>query len=315
VASKAAQRVLFENVASKLRAFTKASCYAITRKDVIRHGGTSLLKTYGYTVSNIVKSLYPSYDWIEWKFGSVPDYYWNSDNNQRAFFDDLAERLTLYCLDDWYTVTHRRMRELGATGILYNRFNDSVSCALEHIYPEHEWKLWRFSRKPNRFLEDDYIKSMIDKVAHRLNVKAPRDWEKFSIKELKQSGLLELVDSPHLESVLPPRLYKLIKNPKNIVPVRRESPTREWGYWFSKSNIANFVRYAEQKLNITSCQEWYRVSAFTLLSIGGGGIAHSFGSVLRWYYPTFPWLGKIVGGRMKKSKQWQLRKYTHSLFV
>ena len=47
-------------------------------------------------------------------------------------------------MDDWYNVTQEDIQKNGGIALLQQHSN-SPSKALQNIYPEHDWELWRFS--------------------------------------------------------------------------------------------------------------------------------------------------------------------------
>ncbi len=102
--------------------------------------------------------------------------YWKNINNQRAFFDNLAVKLSilLKCyliwltvyyikqLEDWYYVRISQVCQLGGRTIM-ERYKGSLMKALRAVYPHYDWKTYRFSRPHNVppgksfFSKDQYL--------------------------------------------------------------------------------------------------------------------------------------------------------------
>ena len=67
-------------------------------------GGTRLLYLYHNSVSQSLFSAYPEYDWLPWKFGSVPKHFWENAKNQRNFVEWAGKELKIKEMSDWYNV-------------------------------------------------------------------------------------------------------------------------------------------------------------------------------------------------------------------
>jgi hypothetical protein len=66
----------------------------------------------------------------------VPNNYWTSIDNQRAFVNQLRETLNITNLDDWYNVTTAEFRKSGGNGLL-QYYKGSISRMLQKVYPEY----------------------------------------------------------------------------------------------------------------------------------------------------------------------------------
>ena len=72
-------------------------------------GGGLLALKYNFSPTALVQAVYPEYNWIPWKFQRIPLNYWNNSiENQRKYFDSLAQQLGLKEMSDWYKV-HRKV--------------------------------------------------------------------------------------------------------------------------------------------------------------------------------------------------------------
>src|SRR5688500_5103672 len=92
--------------------------------------------------------------------------------DNRRFFDWLGEQLGYKHMDDWYRVTLKDIYKHGGKGILYRCYNGSPSKALQTVYPEHNWTLWRFGRTPKGFWEkSENRRNFFDWLAHHLGFK------------------------------------------------------------------------------------------------------------------------------------------------
>jgi hypothetical protein len=109
---------------------------------------------YNNSLCKALQTIYPEHKWEMWKFKQSPKHYWDDIKNQRIFFDSVAKKLGIEKMEDWYTVKNRDVRDLKVDGVL-SRYRGSLIRALKSIYPEYEWKEWRFFRTTHHFWKDE----------------------------------------------------------------------------------------------------------------------------------------------------------------
>jgi hypothetical protein len=73
-------------------------------------------------------------NWIPWRFAQVSKNYWQDINNQREYFEWIANKLGLKELDDWYSVTAEDFEKEGRS-ILSRYYGRSIVRALQAVYP------------------------------------------------------------------------------------------------------------------------------------------------------------------------------------
>jgi hypothetical protein len=56
--------------------------YNVTTVDLRHRGGVALLGQYGHNMYNILSTLYPQHEWLEWQFKSVTQGFWDNFSNQ-----------------------------------------------------------------------------------------------------------------------------------------------------------------------------------------------------------------------------------------
>ena len=54
---------------------------------------------------NLMKSVYPNYKWLPWKFKQTPNGFWKDINNVKEYMNWLSEILDIKTMEDWYKVT------------------------------------------------------------------------------------------------------------------------------------------------------------------------------------------------------------------
>lgn len=94
------------------------------------------------------------------RFASVtspkPAGHWNKVRNQKIRLKSIAKTLMIktwwmpsnlsyFIREDWYNVSVIDVKSNGGTGLLA-RYNFSLYRCLKTVYPEHDWKVWKFSK-------------------------------------------------------------------------------------------------------------------------------------------------------------------------
>src|ERR1700679_3808712 len=84
--------------------------YQVKAKDIIQHGGTSLLNKFGNSPSKLISSTFPNFKWNINKFKSMPHLnfmphgYWNDIHNQKVKLNEIGKMIGIKKIEDWYRV-------------------------------------------------------------------------------------------------------------------------------------------------------------------------------------------------------------------
>lgn len=68
--------------------------------------GSSILRRYGNSLKNALKSIYPEYKWDDSKFPQVPTGFWKDPAIQKQSLEAIGKKLGVEKLDDWYSVKY-----------------------------------------------------------------------------------------------------------------------------------------------------------------------------------------------------------------
>lgn len=119
--------------------------YHITVNDVIAtEGGKALLNLYGGSLVKALRSVYPYYIWRVWNFKHLPFAYWDDFKHHRQLFDSIADELGINELNEWYKVKQKDIKKM-ADYVIHKYYQGSSIRAIQSIYPEYPWQLWKFS--------------------------------------------------------------------------------------------------------------------------------------------------------------------------
>lgn len=80
--------------------------------EVVENGGSSLLQSIG-GLANLLKRVYPHYDWKPWKFDKAAQNSWENESNRRDFFNALVSDFNIKNWRDWYSITKEKIVEYG----------------------------------------------------------------------------------------------------------------------------------------------------------------------------------------------------------
>src|SRR5260221_6524433 len=104
--------------------------------------------------------------------------------NNIAFLTWLGKHLGFKEMEDWYNVTKMDFVKNGGSKLLDNY--GQCSSIVRSIYPEYDWRLWRFERVPKGFWnEKKNQKEFMDWFGIQLGFKEMKDYYKITIKEVK----------------------------------------------------------------------------------------------------------------------------------
>jgi hypothetical protein len=93
-----------------------------------------------------------------WRFKKVPEGFWKDLVNQRNYIQWLAKELKITNMEDWYKVKHRDLRQIDS-GMLQTCYGNSLPNALKTLYPDYDWKPWKFTQVPKGKLKETYLMS------------------------------------------------------------------------------------------------------------------------------------------------------------
>lgn len=87
----------------------KEQWYSIRPQDFSDNGGQGLIHKFDYSVSKLVRFLYPDHPWMDWRFvdGNVSDLSWSLRENRLAFLEWAFVELKLdptQGLEAWYGI-------------------------------------------------------------------------------------------------------------------------------------------------------------------------------------------------------------------
>ncbi len=192
----------FDWVSSQLKIQSLEDWYNIRVSDIQAFSGGSLLNNYyGGSLIKALQNLYPNYKWQPWKFKKANHGYWNQPLSHRSFFDNLAQELNIQLHsassstdsslsrsppEGWYSIQSNLVYQYGGKGLLNSHYGNSLFRALQSVYPEYDWKPWRFQQPTRGYWEKSLLsdqREYLDWITReRLKLERPSDWQYITLQ-------------------------------------------------------------------------------------------------------------------------------------
>ena len=132
---------------------TMEDLYKINIKVIQKNGSVTLLLYYNSSISTLITSIYPNYNWLIWKFQRVPIGYWEDIKHQKEYMEWLKLELGYTTPEDWYKISKKVLQNNYGGGIL-KHYNNSPIKLITSIYPNYNWVIWKFIVVPNAYWKD-----------------------------------------------------------------------------------------------------------------------------------------------------------------
>ena len=165
----------------------------LTTNQVILNGGKGLLRHYNGSLKKALIALFPREEKnptldtnnLLGRVKKEPKY-WKNPTNQRKFLEHVSQELGFkdFNEENWYSVKTKDILQLGGKGLL-NRYDGSLIKALQHVYPEKEWHVWKFHQVPKNFWEvDTNVFGYLQWLSKSLGISHLDDWYSVSYEQI-----------------------------------------------------------------------------------------------------------------------------------
>jgi hypothetical protein len=270
-------------------------------------GGVQQKRNSFLYLSQLLRDVYPAHEWLEWRFKRVSSAYWNVLSNQRAFFDWFEKRAGIDTKEKWYNVKMEAIEAAGGAlqnlgyigefhadsfvfigyGLLSHKYRNSIASALSSIYPEHNWKIWKFHRVPRSFWKQKTTqRAFLDDCAVTLGLWDSADGrkalEKWYHVDPKQITALDggSVLALHQKSMVLALCYAYSEHEwKEWLFTKSKVPQN---FWNLPSNRRRYMDWlASERLEFDPVKEpsrWYKITHDVIhKNFGGGLISFHYG--------------------------------------
>ena len=281
-----------KSVSERLNIKNMEDWYKVSLKDITNCGGSTLVNMYESHIK-LIENVYPNYNWLPWKFNSVPNGYWEDRNNVIKYMNWLSNELHVNKYEDWYNVKYEDIVNNHGISIL-SQFQNSHIKLITAIYNNYDWLPWKFNSVPKRYWEDknNVIKYM-NWLSNELHINKYEDWYNVSREDILNkygNSLLGMYNNSHI------KLITTIYNDYDWLPWMFKSSPRK--YWEDKNNVVKYMNWLANKLNINKNEDWYKVTQQDIINNYGSGLIKKYN-----YSPT-----KLIVNTIDNYK-WDLFKF------
>jgi very-short-patch-repair endonuclease len=180
--------------------------YGISQEIIYRNFGRGLIKLHNSSPQQLLKCIYPDYEWIPWKFKSVGPKFWDDLNNHKLYMEWLFEELGYNSMEDWYGISQDLITKNRGCGLINLHYNGSPSLMVKTIYSGYKWEDSRF----NCYKGEVFLHNYLLTLNFQIQTQCKFNWCKneltnkylpfdFGIEELKI--LIELDGRQHFEQL------------------------------------------------------------------------------------------------------------------
>jgi very-short-patch-repair endonuclease len=246
--------------------------------DIINyHTGTGFSHKYNGSIHNILKNIYPEYNWIPWKFSFCPNNYWDDIINHKKYTDWLFKELKYETMEDWYNIKTFILKEKRGYTLLVKKYNGSIKKMLKNIYPKYNWDKTKFNylkgeKICNEFLSKNYKNLTWGFetewcISEKTNKYYPFD---FCLEEFKL--IIEIDGGQHFIQVgkwnSPEetrkrdkyKMEKALENGYSVVRILQEDIYRNKNEW--ENNLKNSIKYYDRPQIIFLNKEYEKYSEY-----------------------------------------------------
>lgn len=148
------QRQFFDWISKELN-ISNNDWIDIKKSQIIELGGGFVLNQYFQgDLSKALQTIYPEKSFQSFKLENVSEVsIWDDLSKQRELFDRLGIQLGVATMEDWYQVKPSDLTSKART-ILEECYDGILYRALSSIYPNFQWKFWKFSFVPRSLWSD-----------------------------------------------------------------------------------------------------------------------------------------------------------------
>jgi len=210
--------------------------------------------------------------------------FWSSKENQIEYLKWLGVILNVNTADEWYGVSNTEFVSNNGKELL-SMYQGSPSELVMSVLPEHDWKLWMFKTTPHGLWSSkENQRKYMKWLFSVLKMKKMDDWYGVTVESFTSNYGSELLS-----------LYE--GYPSGLIMA--SFPEHDWnpwmfevvskGFWSSKENQIEYLKWLGVILNVNTADEWYRVSRDAFEQNNGKNLMELYkGSVEHLISSSFP---------------------------
>ena len=239
--------------------------YKCSKTNLIKLGGKNLFLKFNDTIDLLNFIYEDNHKFYFWKLNVVPKGYWDDINKQKEYMNWIYKKLEFKSMEDWYNLTYQQIyKNYGYS--LTERYKNYPYGILKNIYPEYDWKPWKFTKIFSNLWEDrEIINKYRDYLSKIMNIKEIEDWYNTSQEIIIKnygSGLIKKCGS-------------LINFLRTFYP---NYNWLEWklkkieNFWYSIDNQRKYMDWLFKELGYKEIEDWYKTTILIFNKNRGCGI-------------------------------------------
>lgn len=178
--------------------FTKhEDWYAIGYSDF----NSSFLRRFGGSRQKILKTFFPDYDCLPWKFNNVENGIWKNRQTRLKYFKWLGKILGYKKPEDWYRVKFKDFKDNYGEVLVGLHYDFSPYKFIQDMTPDFDFELRKFDRVPAKYWHDvENRKKAVIKLGIDLGIHDMDEWYNVSAEDFRQNGMAAILKSAYANS-------------------------------------------------------------------------------------------------------------------
>ena len=246
---------------TKLELKNKEDWKKITKKEINKHGGESLLKKYSIFQLKCFACPEVEQNYFKESNKNQKDLkYWEDKENIKNFLNKLKLKLNLKKFEDWEKITNKQIIKEGGNNLLKKyKINELKAIG----FPEGNFTSKKTSGYWNK---NENIANFINKLREKLNLETINDWNKLNLIQIRSLGGRGLLNKYSLYEI------KCLGNKEGKDIYKKSILKKENGYWKNDENFENIIGEIKEKLNLNSFEDWNLLTGKQIKEIDLGKI-------------------------------------------
>lgn len=268
--------------------------YTVGYDEFLKKGGRGLIARHKSSFIDMLRHVFPDHSWDPTRLANKPRNYWSSLENQRNFLIDLGSKLGIKEGDfsAWYGISGDQVAKDGGRALL-EHYNNSISELLMSVFPEYNWDISQFLKKPRNYWKSPLKKrEFLVEVGKKMGIEEGdlEAWYKVSSEDLAKHGAMYLLVL-HKSSLS--TLLRAVFSEHNWDLAKFEARPRN--FWSSQERQRSFMVEVGKKFGIIEgdYDKWLDIRSEDISREGGAGLLMQFNgnlsALLKAIFPEHNW--------------------------
>lgn len=218
------------------------------------------------------------------------NHHWQQRRHQHVHISNrenivrIGKELGVTNLNHWFQFNASDLVKIGGHSIMY-KYNKSLTRALQIVYPEHTWDLWKFSMVPQGFWDDkSNQRDCIDSIGQEIGVTSLDQWYDYTTVEVSNAGASGVLGkygkslSKALHAIYPDHGWKACGFQKYLADL---------------STQRQVLHRVGKRLGVEYLDQWYKCTALDIYKAGGRSLLEQYNNslveMLRAVYSGYSW--------------------------